>query len=67
MMRKPYSMRLSCREASHLVSEGLDRRLGLRERIALRVHLAICDGCTEFSKQIAFLRKALQQLGSRRS
>jgi hypothetical protein len=66
-MRKPYSMKLTCREASHLVSEGLDRRLGWVERIALRVHLGICDGCTNFSKQIRFLRKAVQQLGSRRS
>jgi hypothetical protein len=66
-MRKPYSINLSCKEASHLVSEGLDRRLGWVERIALRVHLAICDRCTNFSKQVAFLRKAVQQLGSRRS
>jgi hypothetical protein len=66
-MRKTYSMKLSCREASHLVSEGLDRRLGWVERIALRVHLAICEGCTNFSRQVAFLRKAVQQLGSRRS
>ena len=65
-MRKPYSIKLSCREASHLVSEDLDRRLGWVERIALRIHLAICDGCSNFSKQVAFLRKALQQLGSRR-
>lgn len=65
-MRKPYSIKLSCREASHLVSEDLDRRLGWVERIALRIHLAICDGCSKFSKQVAFLRKALQQLGSRR-
>jgi predicted anti-sigma-YlaC factor YlaD len=65
--RKPYSIKLSCREASHLVSEGLDRRLGWIERIALRVHLAICEGCTNFSKQVGFLRKAVRQLGSRRS
>ncbi len=60
-------MMLSCKDASHLVSEGLDRRLGFGERIALRVHLAICDGCTNFSEQMAFLRKAVQQLGSGRA
>lgn len=58
-------MMLSCREVSHLVSEGLDRKLGLGERLRIRLHLAICDGCTRFSRQVAFLRRAIRQLGSR--
>jgi len=53
---------LSCKEVSQLVSQGLDRRLGLVERVRLRIHLAICDGCTNFSKQMLFLRKALSRL-----
>ena len=57
-------MMLTCKEATRLVSQGLDRRLGFAERVALRVHLAICDGCTAFSKQAAFLRKAIRALGS---
>ena len=55
---------LTCKEATRLVSQGLDRRLGFAERVALRVHLAICDGCTAFSRQAAFIRKALRELGS---
>ena len=55
-------MILSCKEATHLVSQGLDRRLGLAERLALRLHLAICNGCTNFSKQVQFLRKAMRRL-----
>jgi predicted anti-sigma-YlaC factor YlaD len=58
-------MMLSCKEVSRLVSQGLDRRLGLVERLRLRVHLALCDGCTNFSEQMAFLRKALRELGTR--
>jgi len=54
---------LSCKEASRLVSQGLDRKLGFGERVALRVHLAICDGCTNFKDQVAFLRKAVLRLG----
>jgi predicted anti-sigma-YlaC factor YlaD len=57
---------LSCKEATSLVSQGLDRRLGLSEQVALRVHLLICDGCTNFSKQVAFLRKAMARLAERR-
>ena len=58
-------MMLSCKDATRLVSQGLDRKLGLAQRVALWVHLAICDGCTTFSRQAAFLRKAVRELGSR--
>ena len=60
-------MILSCKEASRLASQGLDRRLGLGERVALRLHLAICAGCMRFARQIAFLRKAVRELGTRDS
>jgi len=56
-------MMLTCKEVSRLVSQGLDRRLGFGERIALRVHLMICTGCTNFSRQVAFLRKAVARIG----
>jgi hypothetical protein len=57
---------LSCQEVTRLVSQGLDRRLGLGERIAVRVHLLICDGCTNFTRQVKFLRRAVARLGDRR-
>ena len=56
---------LSCKEATSLASQGLDRRLGVVERISLRLHLAVCDGCLRVTKQFAFLRKAVKQLGTR--
>lgn len=55
-------MILSCKEATQLVSQGLDRRLGFAERVALRLHLAICNGCSHFRKQALFLRKAMRRL-----
>jgi hypothetical protein len=55
-------MKLTCKEVSRLVSEGFDRRLGWSERVRVRIHLAICDGCTNFNKQMLFLRKALSRL-----
>ena len=57
-------MMLTCKEVSRLVSQGLDRRLSFGERVRLRVHLAICDGCTNFKRQMEFLRKAMLRLGS---
>ena len=58
-------MMLTCKEATRLVSQGLDRRLGLAERLALRLHLLICDGCSNFSRQVAFLRRSLSLLADR--
>ncbi|HZQ72548.1 MAG TPA: zf-HC2 domain-containing protein [Burkholderiales bacterium] len=55
---------LNCRETTRLVSQGLDRRLGFAERVAVRVHLAICKGCARFARQARFLRKAVRELGS---
>jgi hypothetical protein len=56
---------LSCKEATQLASQRMDRRLGFGERVGLRIHLAICDGCVRVTKQMAFLRKVVQQLGTR--
>ncbi len=47
---------LNCKEASPLVSESLDRSLDLRERLSLKMHLMMCSGCTQFSRQMAHLR-----------
>ena len=55
----------SCKEVSHLVSQGLDRRLGFGERLRLRVHLAICDGCANFKRQMDFLRAAVNRFSQR--
>ena len=56
-------MRLpTCKEASRIVSQGLDRRLGFGERIAVRVHLAVCSGCRAFERQMEFLRTAVRRL-----
>ena len=60
-------MMLSCKDVTRLVSQGLDRRLGFAERVRLRVHLAICDGCSTFTRQVCFIRKAVRTLGSKTS
>jgi hypothetical protein len=51
---------IHCREASRKLSEAADRKLPLSDRITLRIHLGICDACTNFSKQLEFLRRAMQ-------
>lgn len=56
---------LSCKETTRLVSQGLDRELAFGERVALRVHFAICLGCRRTNRQMKFLRRAVQQLSGR--
>lgn len=60
-------MLLSCKETTRLLSQGEDRRLGFGERVALRVHLAICEGCRNVSGQFKFLRQAVKRLVDRES
>jgi Putative zinc-finger len=50
---------VSCKEASRLLSQREERRLSAAERIKLAVHLRLCDACTRFSRQLAFIREAL--------
>ena len=58
-------MKITCKEASRLLSDGQEQALGFGERLKLRIHLAICDACTNFSRQLALLRRAVQALKER--
>lgn len=53
---------LSCKEVTRLVSQRQDRALALGERVALRLHFAICQGCRNMNAQIDFLRRAMRRL-----
>ena len=55
---------LSCRQASQLLSQSLDRRLSWQERTGLRLHLMICDVCRRFGRQLLIMRKAVRFLVS---
>ncbi len=55
-------MMLSCKETTRLLSQGQDRGLAFGERVALRVHLAICKGYRNVNAQFRFLRLAVKEL-----
>lgn len=49
--------RLKCRDATELASRAMDERLPLSNRMALRLHLAICDNCARFNRQLQEMRR----------
>ena len=46
---------LSCKQATRLVSEGLDRELPFLQRMSLRFHVVMCRGCSRYKRQITAL------------
>ncbi len=52
---------LSCKEATRLISESLDRKLPLRQRLALRLHGLFCQWCRRYRRHLRFLRDAIRR------
>ena len=61
------SLLLNCKQATHLLSEALDRPLSLGERLELKLHLKICTGCRRYQQQMGFIRQACRGLSSEMS
>lgn len=55
---------LSCRQASELASQAQDVPLGRGQRLRLAVHLAACDACRRFARQLEFLRQSMRRYRS---
>ena len=53
-------LKLTCREASRLQSQAMDRPLKFGEQVSLRLHTSVCDACTAVGRQLAFLRRAVK-------
>ena len=49
----------NCKEVSRLVSREQDERLPLGQRVMLRLHMLMCEGCRRFERQTAFLRQVM--------
>jgi len=51
----------TCRETTALASRALDTRLSFADRMALRLHLAICDNCARFNRQLQEMRRLFRE------
>jgi hypothetical protein len=54
-------LKRTCKEAAALLIAREDRPLPALERVALRLHLAICDACPRFERQLLTMRNALDR------
>ncbi len=55
----------TCRETVSVVSQSLERRLTLRERVKTKVHLWVCIWCVRYLEQLQLMRDALRARGSK--
>lgn len=55
---------LNCREVTYMVSESLDRKLPIAQRMGIRMHLFMCKFCTRFRRQLLTLSKMSKFYGA---
>jgi len=51
----------TCKEVSILISESLDRRLPLWQRVSLWMHVSLCRFCRRFRKDLLHIHQQFQQ------
>ncbi len=51
----------TCKEVSALVIAREDRVLPWRDRLALRLHMAVCAACPTFERQVLTMQNAMRQ------
>lgn len=51
---------LRCKQSSLLISQSMERKLTLGERLQLRFHLMICTPCTRFKAQLKQLHASMR-------
>ena len=51
----------TCKQVSALVIAREDRQLPWADRLALRLHMAMCQACPRFERQLLTMRNAMGQ------
>jgi hypothetical protein len=51
----------TCKETTVLASRAMDMRLPFADRLALRLHLAICENCARFNHQLQEMRRLFRE------
>ena len=53
---------LTCKELVAHSSDYLDGQLTLRQRLAVRAHLAVCGNCRRFIRQMQLTQAVIRQM-----
>lgn len=59
--------KITCEDVYPLISEEMDHSLSFNKRVRLKMHLAICNLCHVYSKQLQTLRNLARNLGKENS
>jgi 3-methyladenine DNA glycosylase AlkC len=51
----------SCKDATYLASQAMDRSLPWPTRIRLQLHYWICEACTRYRDQLKTIRQTLRR------
>lgn len=54
-------LKRTCQQVAALVVAREDRILPLADRLALRLHMVVCETCPQFARQMLTLRNSMQQ------
>ena len=54
-------LKRTCREVAAILVAREDRALGLADRVALRLHMTVCDTCPKFERQMLTMRNSMAQ------
>jgi len=58
-------MRHFCNETSRLFSDGFERKLTLFERLRVRLHLWMCNPCSNYASNLKILDRLLASMRKR--
>ena len=59
-------IKLDCQEVSRLISAAQEAGLPSAQSARLRLHFLACETCRNVEEQMAFLRRAMRELGKDR-
>jgi len=55
-------MKHFCKETSRLFSDGYERKLTLLERLRVRLHLWMCNPCSNYASNLKMLDRMLSRI-----
>jgi predicted anti-sigma-YlaC factor YlaD len=57
------SEKLTCKDVSRILSDGLDAEMAPAERARLRLHMVVCEACRNVEQQFELLRRLMKRQG----